>query len=301
MRPLALTAILFLSALPLSGAAAGTPTTQKMACPIGGKEFDFTTTASYSTFGSRPDGKPYGSWTFPLALPECPDNGLVLYKEYDAAEVAKLEPLVASEAYRALLEDTPYYRAYWLMREMGLGPDAYLWALLQASWEADSRPELKARYQAELVEASAKVTADPASTNWVGMEGRAINALRELGRFDEALARLDKLPASVLTAPAAAAPAGKAGETMRARKVWADYFKALRGAIERKDSSSEPLDLLPRREALSRCIESGDTLGDHGRSFCTGQSAAVEQLRAARAQQEAELKALATKGDKSGR
>jgi hypothetical protein len=301
MRPLALTAYLVLTAVPLSAAAAGTPTTKKMTCPIGGKEFDFRTTASYSTSGERPDGKPYGSWTFPLPLPECPDNGLVLYKEYDAAEVARLEPLVASEAYRALREDTPYYRAYWLMREMGLGPETYLWALLQASWEADERPELKARYQTELAEASAKVPADPGSLNWVGMEGRAINALRELGRFDDALARLDKLPASVLRPPTPAAAAGKGSETARSRKGWADYFTALRAAIARKDAASEPLDLLPRREALSRCIEGVDRLGEHGRSFCAEQSAAVEDLRAARARQEAELKALSTDREKSGR
>ncbi len=86
-------------------ASAGKPVTETMTCPIGGGSFTFTTAASYSTYGERPDGRPFGSWTFPLALPECPDNGLVLYKEYTAEEVAKLEPLVASEAYQALRKD----------------------------------------------------------------------------------------------------------------------------------------------------------------------------------------------------
>lgn len=51
-------------------AAAGIPVRQRMTCPIGGEAFTYNTTASYTTFGSRPDGKPYGSWIFPLALPE---------------------------------------------------------------------------------------------------------------------------------------------------------------------------------------------------------------------------------------
>src|SRR5688572_27842117 len=160
MRKLVLAAAL--AAAPLIPASAGTPVTKDMICPIGGAAFQFTTTGSYTSFGTRPDGKPYGSWTFPLALPECPDNGLVLYKEYTPEEVAKLEPLVASDAYQALRkEDTPYYRAYWLMKAMDLGPERYLWALLQAGWEAEARPDLRKRYLAELAEASAAVPARP--------------------------------------------------------------------------------------------------------------------------------------------
>ena len=91
-----------LAATPLVPVGAGMPVTRDMTCPIGGGAFKFTTTPSYTSFGTRPDGKPFGSWTFPLALPECPDNGLVLYKEYTPEEVARIEPLVASEAYQAL-------------------------------------------------------------------------------------------------------------------------------------------------------------------------------------------------------
>jgi hypothetical protein len=297
MRHFLPAALLAALALPTAAATAGTPVVRKMTCPIGGKAFDFATTGSYSTAGARPDGKPYGSWTFPLALPECPDNGLVLYKEYEPAEVEKLAPLVASDAYQALRrEDTPYYRAYWLMREMGLGPESYLWALLQASWEADSKPALKARYQAELAEASAKVAADPASLNWLGMEGRAINALRELGRFDEAQARLARLPAAGL-----APVAGEAADQARARKAWGDFLAGQRKAIARKDASSEPLDLIPRREALSRCLAAAAPAGEHDRAFCTAEDKAVEALRAARAKLDADAKAVAESRDKGGR
>jgi hypothetical protein len=299
MRNLIVAAALAAAASASASALAGMPVTQKMTCPIGGKSFDFVTTASYSTFGERPDGKPYGSWTFPMALPECPDNGLVLYKEYDADEVAKLEPLVASEAYQALRKagDTQYYRAYWLMKEMGLGPERYLWALLQASWETDAKPELRNRYLAELAEASGAVEARPDDLNWIGMEGRSINALRELGRFDEALARLDKVPMGALAAGAG----GSADKQAESRKGWAKYFSELRPVIERRDASSEPFEMIPRNIALGRCIDEADKLEAGPRAFCEKESAAVEEARARRDAFRKEMDALKRSRDASGR
>ncbi|MFP5296992.1 MAG: hypothetical protein ACLGG3_06675, partial [Alphaproteobacteria bacterium] len=49
-------------------ASAATPLTQTMTCPIGGASFTHITTGSDSVSGERPDGKPYGSGTFPAAL-----------------------------------------------------------------------------------------------------------------------------------------------------------------------------------------------------------------------------------------
>lgn len=276
-------------------APAGTPVTETMTCPIGGGSFSFTTTASYSTYGERPDGKPYGSWTFPLALPECPDNGLVLYKEYTPEEIAKLEPLVASEPYQALRkEDTAYYRAYWLMKAMGLGPERYLWALLQAGWEAQDRPELRKRYLTELAETSAALPPKPADLNWIGMEGRAINALRELGRFDEASARLAKVPLAGLAATGESAEA-------KSRRGWHSFFTAIGPVIERKDSSVEPLDMLPRSVAFGRCLDQAETLGEADKAYCTKESAGVEELRAARVKMDKEMKALQQSREASGR
>jgi hypothetical protein len=304
MRVLVPLAALAALALPAAGALAGAPVTETMTCPIGGATFQFTTTASYSTSGERPDGKPFGSWTFPLAIPECPDNGLVLYKDYTPEEIARLEPLVASEAYQALRkEDTPYYRAYWLMKQMGVGPERSLWALLQASWEAEGRPELRKRYLAELAEASAAVPPAPRDLNWIGMEGRAINALRELGRFDEALARLDKVPLASLDVPVptAAAATPEAVAAAKTRRGWHSFFSALRPAIERHDAAIEPLDLLPRSVAFGRCLDESDKLDEAGKAFCEKEAAGVAELRAAREKQAAELEALRQSREASGR
>src|SRR3569623_276247 len=155
---------------------------QEMTCPIGGASFTYTPSPPPASLGLRPDGKPYGSGAIPTPLPECPDNGLVLYMDYSPDEVAKLTPLIESGDYQALRSQSQYYRAYWLMKQMGLGPERYLWALLQAAWEADDRPQMRALYLTELADESAKAEPRPDDINWIGMEGRAIDALRELGR-----------------------------------------------------------------------------------------------------------------------
>src|SRR3954466_8814571 len=165
--------------------SAAVPTVKRaMTCTVGGEAFDYQQPVSSAALGMRPDGKPYGTSAAPARLPECPGNGLVLSKDYSADEAKTLGPLIAADDYQALRKtDTQYYRAYWLMRQMGVGPEDYLWALLQASWEAEGKPELRARYLGELAVASEKVPPNPADMDWIGMEGRSIDALRELGRF----------------------------------------------------------------------------------------------------------------------
>lgn len=293
-------------ALAVQGTAPPTAPVAKraMTCPIGGGSFQFQPVAPPVVAGERPDGRPVGGMKFPIALPECPDNGLVLYKDYDKDEVARLEPLVASEAYKALRKDgTQYYRAYWLMREMGQPPERYLWALLQASWEAEGRPELRKRYLEELVDASAKAPPRAGDLNSIGMEGRAINALRELGRFDEALERLDKVPTAGLDAPAptGAAATPQALAQARSRRGWNHYFAAIRPAIERKDSSIEPLDLLPRAFAAGRCLDEAGKLDPAGRAFCAREEATVAAVRADRDRKAKEVDTLRKSREASGR
>ncbi len=308
MRVPVLAATIAALGIPATGApaapAAEPVPTRAMTCPIGGAGFQFQPVATPVVAGERPDGQPIGGVKFPIALPECPDNGLVLYKEYDLDEVARIEPLVQSEAFQALRKtETQYYRAYWLMREMGLPPELYLWALLQASWEADGRPELRKRYLEELVEASAKVPPRPADLAWIGMEGRAINALRELGRFDEALERLDKVPLAGLDSPAptGAAATPQALALARSRRGWRTFFTAIRPAIERRDSSVEPLDLLPRSFAAGRCLDKAGKLDETGRAWCEKESETVAAVRAARDKQAREQEALRQSREASGR
>lgn len=259
-------AVLATLVLPLvaSIALAGMPMNDTMKCPIGGKTFEYETTAAYSTYGQRPDGKPYGSWKLPLELPECPDNGLVVYAEFTRAQIKALKPLVASETYQTLRDtDTPRYRAMWLMRELGAPADDVLWMLLSASWEADDNPGLKARYQRELVEQAAKF---PKPTHgedlhWIALQARVVNALRELGRTDEAIALLQTLPRQSLDVPV---PARREVENLAEidaaenRRHWLALLVKMEDLIRRGDTSSEPIDMIPANVAAHRCMEDPD-------------------------------------------
>lgn len=251
------------AALAAGEAQAGFPVTVKEKCAVGGERFTYVTTGSYSTFGARPDGKPYGSWEFPLALPECPGNGLVMYREFTADEKTRLKPLLASDDYRALRRgETPYYRAAWLERALVPGSADAPWLLLQASWQADGDPARKARYQREFVEAVA-ARARPEGgddLDWLALQARAVNAGRELGEFDQAMAQLKALLTASLdvVVPEETANNYEAVDAARNRRGWLEYLARLEAVIARRDASSEPLDMLPPEMVADRCLEMGD-------------------------------------------
>jgi len=232
-----------LLAMPAGPAIAGFPVTREMTCPIGGERFDFTTTASYTTFGARPDGKPFGSWTFPLELPECPGNGLIVYKEnFEPAELTRLGALIETPGYRALRGgDTSYYRLSWLLREMGAPRPEVLSALVQATWQPADDSPLRARYLGELAAAAAAEPVAPADLPGFALRAYGINALRELGRFDEASALLARTPLAPLR-PEGSLP----GAEDRDRAGWLEHYSRLEALLARRDRSADPAEF--RRE-----------------------------------------------------
>lgn len=272
-----------LIALPAVPAVAGMPMPQTVKCPIGGKSFTYMTTASYSTWGYRPDGKPYGSWQFPLELAKCPGNGLVIFDKFSDDEVKKLEALVESAEYRTLREtETNYFLAAWLMERLGRPPIDVAWMLVQASWQADGRPDLKARYQAFYVDRIRALPRPAEGGDWLFMQGRAANGLRELKRFDEAKALLASLDLSSLDVPVpeektgAATPSGLGRtvlnyeeiEEAKRKRGFLNYFKQLGELIEARNSDSEPVTMIPREEAAQRCRSEGDSLSRRDRDYC---------------------------------
>lgn len=221
-------------------------------CPIGEETFPHVSPRSYTTWGQRPDGKPYGDWDFPVAPPVCPGNGLVMFRAFKPAELRALEPLIASDEYRAMAErETPHYRAAWLAGK--LDPKGYERArlLLSATWEADGDADLRARYQREFIEAVAALPFHKLRLEWFQLQGRAINARRELGRFDEAEARLRALPMASLRY----AQGERAAET---RAGLREYLAKLEAVIARKDASAEPVDMIPLEAAVRRCLAAAD-------------------------------------------
>lgn len=267
--------------LPALPAAAGMPFEQTVKCPVGGKSFTHISTASYSIWGYRPDGKPYGSWQFPLQLPKCPDNGLVIFAEFTKEEIKRLEALIESAEYRALRDsETNYFLAGWLMKGLGRDPADVAWMTVQASWEADGRPELKKRYQSLYVDRIKALARSGDGVDWLLLQARAVNGLRELGRFDEAealLSSLDLKPLDVAVPKektGAASPSGLGRtilnheeiEEARRKRAFLSHFKRLGEAIDARNAESEPLRMVPMQDAAERCR--GDSLSPDDKAYC---------------------------------
>ncbi|WP_447728450.1 hypothetical protein [Sphingomonas koreensis] len=219
-------------------------------CPVGGEAFDAPALMHYSTFGAFPDGQPIGSIEFPVLLAECPGNGLVLYDTFTPEETAKLGPLVASEPYKALRgSETSYYRAAWLAKGLG-SKERAAWLLLSATWQAKQASpsgDQARRYNGEFVTAVAELPIDAGKLESIALRARAANALRELGRFDEA----EALRASIVIAPDAG---GLDDRGAKNRAGWGGYLKDLAAPIARKDATRRPIELMNRREAAGRCL-----------------------------------------------
>jgi hypothetical protein len=260
-----------------------------MKCPLGGKPFTHIGTATSSQWGSRPDGKPYGSWTFPMPLPVCPDNGLVVYREFTREDIRRLKPLVATPEYQAARkQDTTYYLAQWLMRQLDEPLDQRLRMLQQASWQSDLQFDRKRAYQEEYVRRASEYARpdDPkAELNWFAIQLRAANALRELKKFDEAMLWLDALPLQslVVEIPPAQPDNGNHAERVDAahRRDWLRYADSLRKVIARKDSSSEPIDMVPTRVAANLCVGYPTTLPEY-KVVCESEGMRHQRERAAK-------------------
>ncbi|MCW4461812.1 hypothetical protein OK349_08825 [Sphingomonas sp. BT-65] len=219
-------------------------------CPVGGEKFDAPALMHYSTFGALPDGQPIGSIGFPILLAECPGNGLVIFDEFTPEQVAKLGPLVASDAYKALRgAESSYYRASWLADALGDKKQA-AWLLLSATWEAkntDPASERARRYNAAFAAAATAVPADAKDFQSIALRARAANALRELGQFDEA----EALRAGIVVAPDAG---GDGEDAPKNREGWSGYLKKLAGPIARKDPARLPIDMMADRDVTFRCL-----------------------------------------------
>jgi hypothetical protein len=279
---------------------AGMPVPVEITCPVGGKKFTFIDTMSSSRWGSRPDGKPYGSWTFPMPVPACPDNGLVMYRQFTEAEIKQLKGLLKTPDFQKVRNETTYYRIAWFMRALHDKDEAtVLWMINQASWQADGDPEIKARYQREFAEGMAALPKEPDSLDWIALQGRAANAWRELGDFERAKQVIASVSTNNLDVPIPAevvsgttpSGLGKAisnyGEIMAAKskRGWLSYFTDLKKLIERQDSSPEPIDMIPIREAASKCMDMKQAGGQLD-PYCSS-DAVMQQMDAFQKMQEA--------------
>ena len=274
MKRLVGAAILAVLATPVG---ASTYVEVQTVCPVGSKVFTHSALGSYTSFGSLPDGMPFGSVDFPIALTECPDNGLVLYRDFEAAETPELTRIVTSPDYQTMRDmERSYYRAHHLAVALGDKAETVGSLLQSAWWQANNAgdAEQAARYGTAFVDwAAAQPVSDDAVLTFM-IQLRRVNALRELGRFDEAEAVRTALPALPSDSPL---PPG-------AREQLTQFAARLGPSIERRDASRSPIDLLPPREAAARCLDSADQ-EPFARAYCdspgmAGALAGARQVRA---------------------
>lgn len=148
------------SALTASAAHAMTRSTVEMTCPYDGVTFSFSAQNSGSSFDKQLDWMPVGAVESPWPLASCPTNGFVFVKaKYEDDELERLRPLILSPEYQALKNETPYYRAAWIMEHTGASHPQVSSLLLQATWEAE-RTELGERSRANSPGETAKGNAD---------------------------------------------------------------------------------------------------------------------------------------------
>ena len=247
-------------ALTLGAAApamAGFPVETEMVCPVGGETFTHISTGSYSTFGARPDGKPYGSWTFPLAIPECPSNGLVMFRDFDEDEIAQLTEYLASDGFAQIRQDVSYFRAAKIAEILSKdGSYGVGGLLLRASWQSDHDPLAKARYQRAFASYVTAIEPDSENIDWLFLTARSANAHRELGEFEAAESVLNQLPERLIPDEMEGKDLGfQERQRYRSLAYLDEYRESLRAEIDVENTESEPLAMLPVRLQAFKCID----------------------------------------------
>jgi hypothetical protein len=220
-------------------------------CPVGGESFRQDVGYDAFPFETLPDGSWLGDIAIDAQIPVCPGNGLLIlpdyaamgeqemvYHDYTDAELAQLPALIADPAYSAAKSDGRHVQAYWLATKLDRPALDRFMLLQRATWAALA-PELRHRLVAKFVaEAPALIEASDMPEQWKRFQtGYVINGLRELGRFDEALALLDRLEAE-----------GPLSAPVDPDDIFVEELGSpMRLAIGQRDDGRFPIELLGRR------------------------------------------------------
>lgn len=248
-------------------AIASTYVTQTTTCPVGGEKFKESVLASNTTFGSRPDGKPYSIAPAPFPISECPGNHLLIFDDFSGEDIARLPAILSSAEYAGWIADeTQYYRAAMLAKALGR-PVAQQANLMRAAvWEADDDPVRHTRYLGQyllLAEAALpQETGNDAFWRTFGI----VNAERELGRFDAAAMRLATLTVADLDEEVDADD----------RAYLTAYLVKMGEVIAAQDTGIEPFELIPERRRVERCVIDDGPLSENEVRVCASSELASE-------------------------
>lgn len=247
---------------PAPAAAQGEAATfdvREFTCPLGGKSF--TQEVGYFPFPllQMPDGSWLGDTEIGVQIPVCPDNGLVIlpdqspaededadgsarmrYLAYSAPELAALPALIADPEYRALKSDGGYAQAWWIADKLEHSPLSRFVLLQRSTW-ATRDPALRKKLVARFADHAPALVAQFPQEDMRTYDSQLliVNALRELGRFDEALAYLDTIDSGTTA-------------FVLFGKIFS-YADQLRLAIAQRDDGRFAAETLPDRMVSSIC------------------------------------------------
>ncbi|MFZ1566933.1 hypothetical protein [Sphingorhabdus sp.] len=243
-------------------------------CPVGGEEFYQNVEMNYFPLESLPNGSNPGGQLSDIMVPICPGNGLVLAPKYDGndgdpeafadyspEELAKLPALIASKDYKALSGEANYLKLYWLSDKLGR-PSMQRFHLLQhVSWIGKTAEQHRRYLEMFVAQADALIDSpDFASERRLRSRYYVVNALRELGRFDEAKARLTALQtewdAQLSIIRAKQPPEDPNFESERDfddNDAFSDSFFEQMAAIEARDNDTFPVSMMGDKWANAVC------------------------------------------------
>lgn len=260
-------------------------------CPLGGERWSQPTGFPHLELVTFPDGSHLGDEWVDTQIPECPENGLLLlpdqaaseaqersrdedapllvYHTYTADELARLPTLLASTQWQALAGQTRSLKAYWLATWLDR-PVRDRFSLLQwAGWGSET-PEQRTTVLTTMVEQMPGLIErldlgeDENATYRRGfLRYYVINALRELGRFDEALALMAEVEAAAPGVPMADDPDAIFGPS--------EFADPMRRAIAAGDTDRFAIDLLTDTMASRICGDSDSFAhyrGPHAKARC---------------------------------
>lgn len=171
---------------------------ESFTCPIDGKDFNQMMDASGTQYGLRLDLKPLGPTAAPWAVPECPKCGFVFFKQESGVVpqplVEEVKPFILSKEYQNAKSAPSYYRLALLLEFLREDDLAIAQAFLQASWQAEGKPDTAKEYLSNAYPYFRAVTNSPK----VGEDDYVYATLmrgeleRRLGKFPEAKATFEK-------------------------------------------------------------------------------------------------------------
>lgn len=229
---------------------------RQFTCPIGGKQF--SQEVGYSAFPliTLPDGSWLGDTEIGVQIPVCPDNGLViipdltlmaasegdqlLYTGYSSEERSKLTALIADPTYQTLKNDGPYAQAWWIADQLKRPAQDRFFMLQRSTWattDPAKRKHLVARFAKEGPAIIDAMDGSDEDKHFLRMY--IVNALRELGQFNEALILMNNLRHNGQPIEQQSTP-----DSLIDTKEETD---PMRLAIAQKDDGRLPAELLPSR------------------------------------------------------